>query len=136
LPVVKPGQWLEVSKGRPDDNGQQAVFLTTGCALSIAMDEQRLASGRGMPSVHSMPLWGLAFKQTQCSQIEMYDTIQTFEDHLVDGGFGSWLIESVNSQPEIMARIRIRGLDPLICGTVGSQHYLSKLGGLLQVDGI
>lgn len=56
-------------------------------------------------------------------------TVVTMEDHLVDGGFGSWLLESLPNGSELRSRIEIRGLNPAVCGMVGSQQALNKLGG-------
>ena len=67
----------------------------------------------------------------QAAQVAGWDEVVTVEDHLPDGGFGSWLREAVSiSRPELNARIRTRALDPVVCGMVGKQETLNRAGGL------
>ena len=81
-------------------------------------------------SVHSMPLWSMASKTDQIAAVQSFDTVETLEDHLRDGGFGSWLMEAVAGQPGVATRLRAHALSPAVCETVGSQNMLIALGGL------
>jgi transketolase len=125
-PKLSPGEWLPVSTaGRSADK----VLLSTGAALGVALRMQ------GTPeyadySVYSMPLWGMSAKPAQAAQVARTSQLVTLEDHLVDGGFGSWLMESLGSTPELRNRVRHRALDPVVCGLVGSQASLNSQGGL------
>lgn len=119
-PVVAPGQWVPVRDGEDDD-----VLLATGGALGAAIAR---ADGR---AVWSMPLWGMAAKPLQPVQVERHGRIHTFEDHLPDGGFGSWLAESVAGTP-LSARIAPVALSPNICDMVASQAALNRAGGLTR----
>ena len=56
-------------------------------------------------------------------------SVTTFEDHLADGGFGSWLAESV-AGTETARRIQPIALSAEICDQVASQAALNRLGGL------
>ena len=56
--------------------------------------------------------------------------VVTLEDHLTDGGFGSWMLEALTSTPELLPRVSPIALDPAVCATVGSQAWLNRLGGL------
>jgi transketolase len=124
-PAVKPGQWVKVSE---DTNNPQGCLLSTGSTLGIAM-ESRL-SGRQYENhdVYSLPLWGMTEKSLQTSQIAAHSKVVTLEDHLMDGGFGSWLLES--AEGSIRDRIQVRALDPAVCGAVASQKALNELGGM------
>lgn len=124
VPTVQPGQWIEVSPG--DEN---TTLLTTGATLSYAIERQNKAEGI-RPSVHSMPLWGMECKSMQVEQVNCFDSVTTIEDHLTDGGFGSWLLEAVAQSRGPLDRVHIEALDYRVCGTVGSQTTLNKFGGL------
>jgi len=124
VPSVEPGRWLEVSLGTSGE-----AILTTGATLTYAMSRQSKAEGK-RPAVYSMPLWGMDNKQIQALQVIGYEEVTTIEDHLQDGGFGSWLLEALNDNPLLRQRIKIEALDPKVCGTVGSQQMLNLYGGI------
>ncbi len=77
-----------------------------------------------------MPLWGMADKPQQARFASRFSAIRTMEDHLVDGGFGSWMLEALNADRSFTGRVEVEALDPVVCGTVGSQSMLNELGGL------
>jgi len=118
IPDVAPGQWVRVRDGDGD-----AVMLSTGAALGAAVAR---ANGR---AVYSLPLWGMSAKSAQPAQIARHQDITTLEDHLADGGFGSWLAESV-AGTQAAARIKPIALSADICDMVASQATLNRLGGL------
>lgn len=129
VPEVEPGVWLPVvTAGNQEISGR--TLLTTGGALAIAMGWKQ--GGHFLHhSIASMPLWGQAAKAMQATQVSAMQRVVTVEDHLLDGGFGAWLLESVANEGGLSERIRIRGLDPVVCGTVGSQAALNELGFLM-----
>jgi len=120
-PEISPGRWLKVRKG-----SDKHVLLSTGFGLQIAMklihtDEY---SDR---TVYSMPLWSMEAKSIQASQIQPYKEIITIEDHLQDCGFGSWLLESiVNSNDDLMQKIKLMALGQDVCSTFADQQSLVK----------
>lgn len=124
VPTVQPGRWLEVSPG--DIN---ATLLTTGATLGYAIERQHKSEGV-RPAVHSMPLWNMESKQQQTQQVACYGSVTTLEDHLRDGGFGSWLLEAVAQYGGPLDCLQIEALDSRVCGTVGSQAMLNYYGGL------
>jgi transketolase len=121
VPDIQPGRWLKVRDGKAPNS---AAIVSTGAALGMAMDHCV------DHAVFSLPLWGMKAKSAQSQQVNAFDTIITFEDHLVDGGFGSWLMEAVRDQRELTSRIEIKALGPEVCGAVASQQTLHRLGGL------
>jgi transketolase len=127
VPEVEPGMWLSVAKGAAVGG---ETLLTTGATLGIAMEHLRTCEGV-LPAVHSLPMWGMMTKEVQASQVERHARVITLEDHLRDGGFGSWLMESVADTPELVARLKAQALNSRVCGTVGSQATLNALGGLI-----
>lgn len=126
VPDVSPGRWLAV---RERDESKEA-FLTTGSALAIVMDFVQ----KKHHSVYSMPLWGMRYKERQGNYFSKFDLVTTVEDHLIDAGFGSWLMESLSTNSKLLGKIRIRGLRPQVCGLVGSQKELNHVGGLSEED--
>jgi transketolase len=77
-----------------------------------------------------MPLWGMSSKPDQITNLQRFDTVVTLEDHLIDGGFGSWLMESVSESPSLAGRVIPKALTKDVCSTVGSQSTLNILGKL------
>lgn len=129
VPTVMPGDWLKLREGSATDK----TLLSTGATMSIAMDWQKQLSYQDH-SVCSMPLWSMASKRRQLDMFRKYTQVVTIEDHLQDGGFGSWMLEAnamaENHEVSKQTIIRNIALTSEVCGTVGSQKMLNKLGGL------
>jgi transketolase len=128
VPEVEPGRWVTVRRG--DAGGR--VFLSTGAALALTAELLRHQSDFGDVTISTMPLWGMQSKALQVAQVKNFSHVTTVEDHLVDGGFGSWLLEATISNPELLSRIRIKALDSKVCGMVGKQSTLNEQGGLVH----
>lgn len=128
VPEVAPGKWLEVATSSPELSSRNAL-VSTGAALGIAMDWKKNSCLQNY-SVYSLPLWSMSSKSTQPDTLRQFDRVVTVEDHLLDGGFGSWMLEaSVLNQP-LTTGIFPQALSHNVCGTVGSQQALNELGGL------
>jgi len=123
-PPVTPGQWLKISGGK----GKRGL-ISTGSCIQIAMEwlDQEEHADR---ILYSMPLWSMMDKASQIEQLSLHEDIMTIEDHLLDGGFGSWLLEAKAMKPENTCKLRSIALNPEVCGTVGSQDSLNRMGGL------
>lgn len=124
IPVVNPGAWLEVV---PSTSGRG--ILSTGAGLNIAMQRNTQKEYHNF-SIHSMPLWSQSSKIEQNIMLAKYKEVHTIEDHLLDGGFGSWLMEAKAQDESLSCLIRPIALDRIVCETVGSQSVLNRLGGL------
>lgn len=123
-PEVNPGLWLKVREG-----DEERVLLSTGACLQMAMEwanEGRL----GNRSIYSLPLWSMKDKDIQIENLQSRKEVTTLEDHLQDAGFGSWLLEARARDPKIACSINPIALNQVVCGTVGSQTTLNKIGGL------
>jgi transketolase len=121
-PDVQLGQWVPVATEGRDPS---KVMLSTGAALGAALGRSE-TSGH---AVYSMPLWSMAAKATQASRAESLEEIVTLEDHLLDGGFGSWMAEGLIGTPAV-ARLRPIALSETVCDMVASQATLNRIGGL------
>jgi transketolase len=124
VPVLAPGQWVQVNPGvRP------RTLLTTGATLALARDWLAHPDFTGY-ALHSLPLWGMGCKKQQLAVLSNWDEVVTVEDHLADGGFGSWLREAEALGGSCQTRVRCKALDPAVCDVVASQATLNALGGL------
>ena len=122
VPVVRPGRCLSIY----GDN-MSKTFLSTGASLQILhkIHDKCLMEGY---AIKSMPIWGMNTKKYQSKELQRYANVITVENHLEDGGFGSWMLESVDSK--LRSRVTIKALDSKICGMVGSESSLHNINGL------
>lgn len=128
VPDVFPGKWLSIREGEK----REGSYLTTGATLELV--NQMLVKKPELKnwSLNSMPLWSMKTKEAQVRQLENFSTVITVEDHLMDAGFGSWLLEATSIRPDLLARIKIKALDSKVCGMVGKQATLNAEGGLIE----
>lgn len=128
VPTVSPGKWLRIREGKKLGN----TYLTTGAPLELV--NTILARKPEMKdwALNSMPLWSMKTKKLQAQQIEHFARVVTVEDHLMDAGFGSWLLEATAIRPDLLVRIQIKALDSKVCGMVGKQSTLNTEGGLVE----
>jgi transketolase len=81
-------------------------------------------------SIYSLRLWGMGTKGVQAELVSKFESVVTVEDHLLDGGMGSWMLESLTKKSELLTRIRNVSLSSDVCGMVGRQATLNAAGGL------
>ncbi|WP_321844122.1 transketolase family protein [Paraburkholderia bannensis] len=127
VPQVAPGKWLKVTDAATPGPARKTL-LSTGAGMGIAMNWRQHPDYAGH-EVHSLPLWSMAAKAGQPAMLKDFAVVETIEDHLTDGGFGSWLMESA-IRARGVAELNIHALSHAVCGTVGSQENLNALGGL------
>ncbi len=125
LSLLQPGIWKEVVPAR-----NSKIFLTTSGGLHLAQKMIKNDPNYVDYGIYSCPIWGSKFKYLQQNQINGFEEIITVEDHLLDGGFGSWTRESVVN-PESHLKIKNKGLDLNVIGRVGSEDFLLKLSGFI-----
>lgn len=124
VPILEPGQWLPVHV----PPGACRTLLSTGATAERARHWcDGVLAGHAL---YTMPLWGMDSKACQPAQVANWQEIITVEDHLNDAGFGSWLMESLDAEPALRMRLSRKALDARVCGMVGSQAALNRLGGL------
>ena len=128
IPEVSPGKWLSIRDGEKGG----VSYLTTGATLELVNQLLVKNSNLKSCSLNSMPLWGMKTKEAQARQVENFESVITVEDHLMDGGFGSWLLEATSIRPELLDRIKIKSLDAKVCGMVAKQSTMNAQGGLTE----
>ncbi len=121
IPEVRPGHWVQVRKGAADKH----AYLTTGGVLEMVCKESNFHA-----SIYSLPLWSMATKEVQAEFVSKFESVVTVEDHLLDGGMGSWMLESLTIKSELLSRVRQVFLSSEVCGMVGRQSTLNTAGGL------
>jgi len=126
IPDIKPGMLVPVIS----NPSKKKSIITTGATLELAKKWVESESKYNDFSLYSMPLWGMKWKEKQIEQLKNCKSLLTLEDHLIDGGFGSWLLESVRTDKSILSAISLKGLSPEICGMVAQQSLMNELGGL------
>lgn len=124
-PKIAPGKWLQVDVRAE----QKSALLVTGGGLELAQNWR--AHGQYVNhALFSLPLWGMKTKSDQLNQLADWKQVVTVEDHIVDAGFGSWLLEASLSD-NCNTNITIRALSHSIFGQVGSHATLNRIGGLM-----
>lgn len=120
-----PGKWECVLKKNP-----KKTFLSTGTALKKAYNLVINEPEFNDFSIHTMPLWSIDVKKNQNEYLNFFDEVITIEDHLIDGGFGSWLLESCAKNRTNLNKIKIKAFNHKVTGVVGKQEILNEYGWL------
>ena len=124
---LHPGGILSVREG----TGARFALLTTTAVLKLAVDASLVPELDQVWDVASLPLWNQeSVRVTLPAWAAKYDRIVTVEDHLVAGGFASFVRECLADTPTLGARVRGLSLSADVCGMVGTQAALNVAGGL------
>lgn len=124
---ITPGYWNKII---PSKNGK--TFLTTGGGLQLAINYIANSEAHSEYGIYTCPIWGDKYSVLQQMQINQFNEIVTVEDHLLAGGFGSWLRESV-VDIESHIKIKHKALNNLVIGKVGKEDFLYRISGLDQI---
>ena len=106
------------------------AILSTGFAAQGVID-QVMESDKY--ALFSMPAWGMRYRQHVQSFASKYLRIITLEDHLMDGGFGSWILESLAGTNHV-SKILIQSLPLGTVGKVGKEAYIHQLSRLFDLQ--
>ena len=116
IPNINPGKWLKIS----GDNNLNCSFLTTGSVIEHTISKLKKKNNF---SFYSLPLWGMKYKKFQYNFLKKYKKIIVVEDHFQDGGFQSWLNESLNKK-NCKTNIISYSISSQIIKKIGSKEYL------------
>lgn len=116
------GIWQPVRK-----TTSSKIFLTVSGGLQYAMEAIEKEKFKDY-NIYTLPVWSMSSKSIQDEQLDQFEKVITIEDHLLDGGFGSWLLESANGINR--SKIISKALSKDIIGKVGSEEFLNQIGGL------
>ena len=82
-------------------------------------------------SLFSIPCWGMKFREYILPFVERFDSVVTLEDHLMDCGFGSWVLECLISSSHI-AKIKVKSFNTSVIGIVGDENSIYEESGLIK----
>ena len=116
IPNINPGKWLKIL----GDNNLNCSFLTTGSVIEHTISKLKKKNNF---SFYSFPLWGMKYKKFQFNLLKKYKKIIVIEDHFQDGGFQSWLNESLNKK-NCKTNIISYSISSQIIKKIGSKEYL------------
>jgi transketolase len=117
IPKIYPGKWLSVTSQK---NNSAVAYLTTGPVIEYV---RKNFLRNTKYSLYSLPLWGMRYKKLQYNFIKKFQKIFVVEDHFQDGGFQSWLNESLN-QKNCKTNLESKSLSSEVIHKVGSKDYL------------
>lgn len=118
------GKWIRIIKPK-----KKSIFLSISGGLKYAISAINKVEKYRDFGVYSCPVWSSKSKSDQEYFLSEFDEVITIEDHLIDGGFGSWLRESIVDL-SLHVRLKNKALSHDIIGKVGSEEYLNEIGGL------
>ena len=123
IPTIKPGKWIFYKK-----KNSANILISTGATTEIS---KKILIKNSDYSWCTIPMWGMKSKSLQIKKLTKYKNVITVENHLQDGGFGSWLNESlvINGNLKNKVNIMSKFLDANVIGQVGSEEYLSSRFG-------
>jgi transketolase len=116
IPNINPGKWLKIL----GDNNLNCSFLTTGSVIEYTISKLKKKNNF---SFYSLPLWGMKYKKFQYNFLKKYKKIIVIEDHFQDGGFQSWLNESLNKK-NCKTNIISYSISSRVVKKNGSKEYL------------
>ncbi len=121
---ITPGYWSKISYSKKTES--RKCILTTGAVIEDAIKMQTKKKYSDY-HIYSLPIWGMKYKSIQKKEIPKWDEIITLEDHLEDGGFGSFILECNSKiKSSKKTRIELKSLNKNVCSTVGDQENLKK----------
>lgn len=126
VPILRPGSWVAI---RQNKKKSRIACLVTGGALGGALES--------FPKDYdffTIPLWGMGYKSQQPEQLGRYDVVLAVEDHLIDCGMGSWLLEAIADSEKCETKIKTIGLNAKVTGMAACQRTLNEFGGICQVS--
>lgn len=120
IPKISPGKAIKIVDGK----NKNAIYLTTGFVIDHV--KKNYYKKKKYP-IYSMPMWSMKVKKKQNLFIKKFKKVIVVEDHLQDGGFQSWILESLKNNNK--THIISRSFNSKIIGKVGSENFLMKFLG-------
>ena len=120
---INPGKWIFYK-----NKINKKLILSTG---SVYKECEKLSEKYKNYDWASIPLWGMKYKDQQLKNIKKYKEVITVENHLQDGGFGSWISETLTRKKNnINTKITSKFLNESVIGKVGSEQFLNSKYGI------
>ena len=128
--------YSEIVPGKPrfmaGSYDSNKIILTTGYTAHGAYKFLKESNQLSNYSLYSLPCWGMKHKNYISKYLSKFQEVITIEDHLKDGGFGSWILECVNESNK-KQKINIKGFERNIIGLVGEENYMHEKSKLFDL---
>ena len=109
--------------------GSKRLILTTGISGQDVFKEK--ANTYKECDIATLPIWSTSHAGMLVSLLSRYQSVHTVEDHLIAGGFGSWLFEQfqihhdfISGHPPVLS---CSYFDSCIVGLVGDPDYIKNI---------
>ena len=123
---------FELGKSIKMKTGTDGMFITTGVMTQLALETAEILKGDGVDvgvlHVHTIKPFDVS---GVISAIENVKAVVTVEEHIVNGGLGSAVLESCSElRPELLPKISRIGIPDKFATEYGSQSSLLKHWGI------
>ena len=123
---------FELGKSIKMKTGTDGMFITTGVMTQLALETAEILKGDGVDvgvlHVHTIKPFDVS---GVISSIENVKAVVTVEEHIVNGGLGSAVLESCSElRPELLSKISRIGIPDKFATEYGSQGSLLKHWGI------
>ena len=130
--VSKDDLGFELGKSIKMKDGADGLFVTTGVMTQLALETTEILKAKGVDvgvlHVHTIKPFDAG---GVVSAIESVKAVVTVEEHIVNGGLGSVVLESCSElRPELLPKISRIGIPDKFATEYGSQNSLLKHWGI------
>jgi transketolase len=130
--VSKDDLGFELGKSIKMKTGADGLFVTTGVMTQLALETADILKAKGVDigvlHVHTIKPFDAS---GVISAIENVKAVVTVEEHIVNGGLGSAVLESCSElRPELLPKISRIGIPDKFATEYGSQNSLLKHWGI------
>jgi len=130
--VSKDDLGFELGKSIKMKDGADGLFVTTGVMTQLALETADVLKAKGVDvgvlHVHTIKPFDIG---GVISAIESVKAVVTVEEHIVNGGLGSAVLESCSElRPELLPKISRIGIPDKFATEYGSQSSLLKHWGI------
>ena len=130
--VSKDDLGFELGKSIKMKDGADGLFVTTGVMTQLALESVEILNAKGVDvgvlHVHTVKPFDA---DGVVSAIEDVEAVVTVEEHIVNGGLGSAVLESCSElNPELLPKISRVGIPDKFATEYGSQSSLLRHWGI------
>jgi transketolase len=122
IPEALPGKWISIANRNESKKHCDNIAIVVAGSLGPRV-KQITSKLNSTIDLFSLPLWGQSIRDSQEEWLTQYDHVVTVEDHLLDGGFGSWMMENV-AVLGLCTKIHPVALDSSTVGKVAKEETL------------
>jgi transketolase len=128
-PIITHSQSIEpCSLNYIRKNSSRKLILTTGISAQRVNSK---AEDLNSVDFATLPIWSSKYSHSLVLHLSKYDQIDTYEDHFLAGGFGSWILEQFQIHKSLITgtipSISCHYLGDEAINIVGSPEYITNL---------